>query len=112
MINDPHNRRLLYRSIDAMQVFADSYKQSTRTIAANGILTRSTDWPERLLRVDRIACRAERILDELHALLDQPPGMGSSEPPRLVPRPIRPVDGIAQPGLAVPGPGDGGPAAA
>jgi hypothetical protein len=38
--------------------------------------------------------------------------VGSSEPPRLVPRPVRPMDGFAQPGLAVPSSGDGGPAAA
>jgi hypothetical protein len=65
-----------------------------------------------MLSLGRTIDTLERVLSELHALLDHPPSVGGSESPRLVPRPVRPVEYIAKPGLAVPSPGDGGPAAA
>jgi hypothetical protein len=38
--------------------------------------------------------------------------VGSAEQPRMLPRPVRTVDGITEPGLAMPAASDGGPAAA
>ena len=100
MILDPRNRQLLQRSIDAMQQFADSYHNSARTIAANGILTRDTGWPERLLKVALTADRAEQILADLHRLLDHPPGLGAAQPLRAVPDPLSGMDAEPEPGLA------------
>ena len=108
MINDPRNRELVHRAIDALHLVSDEHQARFNHL----VMTYDQHTIGRLLSLSRTIDTIERVLSELHALLDHPPGVGSSEPPRLVPRPIRPVDGITQPGLAVPGSGDGGPAAA
>ena len=112
MIKDPRNRQLLQRSIDAMRQIADSYLESTRIIAANDVYNRSTDWPERLVKVARISAKAEHILGELHQLLDQPPGLGGAQQLRALPDPPGQLDGQPQSGLAVAAAGDSGSAAA
>ena len=106
MINQPRNCALVHRAIDALQMVSDDYQRVIH------LVTYDQHAIGQLLKLGRTIDTLERSISELHALLDQPPGLGSSELPRLVPRPVRPVDGIAQPGLAVPSPGDGGPAAA
>jgi hypothetical protein len=112
MIDNSRNRVRLHRAIDALRLVSDD-----RQRFMEDLIHLPTPYGQRtigrVLSLSRTIDTLERILSELHALLDQPPGVGSSESPRLVPRPVRPVDwSIAQPGLAVPGPGDGGPAAA
>jgi hypothetical protein len=110
MINDSRNRLLVHRAIDALRLVSDEHQ--SRLIHLHLLTIYDQLTIGRVLALGRTIDTIERVLSELHALLDQPPGVGSSEPPRLVPRPVRPVDGLAQPGLAVPSPGDGGPAAA
>lgn len=111
MINDPRNHMRILVAIDALEIVSDDHQR-----VMEDRIHLLTNYDQRrigqLLNLGRTIDTLERVLSELHALLDHPPGMGSSEPPRLIPRPIRPVDGIIQPGLAVPSPGDGGPAAA
>ena len=111
MINAPRNRELVHRAIDALHLVSDHHQRAMEDL----IHPRKT-YDQRtigqVLKLGRTVDTLERSISELHALLDQPPSMGSSEPSRLVPRPVRPVDGLAKPGLAVPSPGDGGSAAA
>ena len=111
MINNSRNSVLVHRAIDALHLVSDNHQHVMQDLV-HLLATYDQHTIGRLLKLGRTIDTLERILSELNALLDQPPGLGSSEPPRLVPRPIRPVDGIAKPGLAVPSPGDGGPAAA
>jgi hypothetical protein len=111
VIDGFRNCGLVYRAIDALRLVSDDRQRLMQDLI-HLLTTNDQRTIGRLLKLGRTIDTLERILSELHALLDHPPGVGSSEPPRLVPRPVRPVDGIAQPGLAVPGSGDGGPAAA
>ncbi len=111
MINNPRNHTRIRMAIDALQMVSDDYQRTMQDLIAL-IKTYDQRTIGRMLSLSRTIDTLERSISELHALLDLPPGVGGSEPPRLVPRPVRPVDGIAQPGLAVPGSGDGGPAAA
>ena len=112
MINDLHNRALIRRAVDALQLVADSYQAHTNLIAARVTTFGDHLSPGHLLSLGRTTDTLERVLSELHALLDHPPGVGSAGSPRPLPRPVWPVDGIAEPGVAVPAAGDGGPAAA
>ena len=111
MIDNSRNRERVHRAIDALHLVSDD-RQRIMQILIHLPTPYGQRTIGRMLKLGRTIDPLERILSELHALLDQPPSVGSSEPPRLVPRPVRPVDGIAQPGLAMPGSGDGGPAAA
>ena len=111
MINPSRNRWRVQHSINALQPVADEYQNIIDNIDTCEQLPANLSIRQ-VLSLGRTIDTIERVLSELHALLDHPPGLGSSEPPRALPRPIRPVDGITQPGLAVPSPGDGGPAAA
>ena len=107
MINDPRNRQLVRRAIDALQLVSDEHQHHINCLATHARFSIG-----QLLKIGRTIDTLERSISELHTLLDQPPGVGGSEPPRLVPRPVRPVAGIAKPGLANAEAGDGGPAAA
>jgi len=111
MINNPRNRMLVHRAIDALHLVSDNHQSGMQDLI-HLLTTYDQHAIGRMLSLSRTIDTLERVLGDLHALLDHPPGVGSSEPPRLVPRPIRPVDGIAQPGLAMPAASDGGPAAA
>ena len=111
-MNYPRNRELIYRAIDALHLVADSYQAHTNIIAARVITFGDHLSPGHLLRLGRTTDTLERILGELYALLDHPPSVGGAGPPRPLPRPVRAVDGIAEPGVAVPAAGDGGPTAA
>ena len=117
MITHSRNRQLIRRAIDALQLVADSYQAHTNIIAARVTTFGDHLSPGHLLRLGRTTDTLERVISELHALelhalLDHPPGVGSEGPPRPLPRPVRAVDRIAEPGLAVPAAGDGGPTAA
>ena len=116
MITHSRNRQLIRRAIDALQLVADSYQAHTNIIAARVTTFGDHLSPGHLLRLGRTTDTLERVISELHALelhaLDHPPGVGSEGPLRPLPRPVRTVDRIAEPGLAVPAAGDGGPAAA
>ena len=112
MINDPRNRELIHRAIDALQPVADSHQAHTNIIAARVTTFGDHLSLGHLLSLGRTTDTLERILGELYALLDHPPGVGGAGSPRPLPRPVWPVHGIAQPGVAVPAAGDGGPAAA
>ena len=111
MITNSKNCLRVQRSIDALQLVADEYQDIINSITTSG----KTSLPQtigHLFSISRTTDTLERVLSELHALLDHPSGVGGEEPPRPLPRPVRAVDGITQPGLAVPAAGDGGPAAA
>jgi len=110
MIDNSRNREQVHRAIDALHLVSDDHQRTMQVFIH--LMTHDQHTIGRLLKFSRTIDTLERICSELHALLDQPPGVGGEEPPRLVPRPVRPVDDIARPGLAVPGSGDGGPAAA
>ena len=107
MIIDSKNRLRVQRSIDALQPVADEHQHFINCLPTSDRLPLG-----QLLSLSRTTDTLERVLGELHALLDHPPGVGSSQPPRRLPRPVRAVDSIAETGLAVPAAGDGGPAAA
>ena len=107
MINDPRNRQLARRAIDALQMVSDEHQHQINYLATHDQLSIG-----QLLKLGRTTDTLERILGELHALLDQPPGVGSPQPPRALPRPIWPVDGITKPGLANAEAGDGSSPAA
>jgi hypothetical protein len=111
VIDNSRNRERLHRAIDALHLVSDDRQQVMQTFI-HPLWAHDQHTIGRILNYGRTIDTLERILSELHALLDQPPGVGGSEPPRLVPRPVRPVDDIARPGLAVPGSGGGGSAAA
>ena len=109
MITHSRNRQLIRRAIDALQPVADEHQAYLNLPAP---YAPDAKFIGHLLRLGRTTDTLERILGELHALLDHPPSVGGEGPPRPLPRPVRAVDGIAEPGLAVPAAGDGGPAAA
>ena len=112
MITDSPNRQLIRKAIDDLQLVANRYQDITNYIAARVTTFSDHLSPGQLLKYSRTTDTLERVLGELHALLDHPPGVGSEGPPRPLPRPVRAVDRIAEPGLAVPAAGDGGPTAA
>jgi hypothetical protein len=111
VIDNSRNRERLHRAIDALHLVSDD-RQRIMQILIHLPTPYGQRTIGRMLKLGRTIDTLERICSELHALLDQPPSLGSSELPRLVPRPVRPVDGITQPGLAVPAASDGGPTAA
>ena len=111
MINNPRNSVLVHRAIDALRLVSDDHQRVMQDLI-HLLKTYDQRTIGKVLKLGRTIDTLERICSELHALLDQPPSLGSSELPRLVPRPVRPVDGITQPGLAVPAASDGGPTAA
>jgi len=112
VINDPRNRQLVRRAIDALQLVADSYQAHTNYLAAHVTTGSIHDWPGQLLKTARTTDTLERVLWELHGLADHPPGVGGQERIRLVPDPPRELDGQPQPRLAVAAAGDPDPAAA
>ena len=109
MITHSRNRQLIRIAIDALQPVADEHQAYLNLPAP---YAPDAKFIGHLLRLGRTTDALEDIISKLHALLDHPPSVGSSQPPRMLPRPVRTVDGIAKPGLAVPAAGDGGPAAA
>ena len=109
MIYPYGNRLRVQRSIDDLRFIADEYQAYLNLPAPHAP---DAKFIGHLLRLGRTTDTLERILSELHALLDHPPSVGGEGPPRPLPRPVRAVDGIAEPGVAVPAAGDGGPAAA
>ena len=109
MINNSRNRQLIRRAIDALQTVADEHQSYLNLPAPHAP---DAKFIGHLLRLSRTTDTLERVLGELHALLDHPPGVGGEGPPRPLPRHVRTVDRIAEPGLAVPAASDGGPAAA
>ena len=109
MITHSRNRQLIRRAIDALQTVSDEHQS---TLNRHSLYAPDVQWIGHLLRLGRTTDTLERILSELHAILDHPPGVGGAGPLRPLPRPVWPVHGIAQPGVAVPAAGDGGPAAA
>ena len=106
MINTSRNHLRVRRAIDALQPVADEHQHFINCLPTSDRLPLG-----QLLSISRTTDTLERILSELHALLDHPPGVGGEGPPRSLPRPVWPVDGIAEPGVAVPAAGDGSPAA-
>ena len=111
MINNSRNHWRVQLSIDLLQQTFDEHQNIIDNIDTCEQLPENLSIRQ-LLSLSRTTDTLERVLGELHALLDHPPGVGSSQPPRMLPRPVRAVDSIAEPGLAVPAAGDGGPAAA
>ena len=109
MITHSRNRQLIRRAIDALQTVADEHQS---TLNSHSLYAPDVQWIGHLLRLGRTTDTLEDILSKLHALLDHPPGVGGAKPPRMLPRPVRAVDSITEPGLEVPATGDGGPAAA
>ena len=112
MINYLLNRELIGRAIDNLQLVADRYQARINYIAARVTSDSIHLSPGQLLKAGRTTDTLERVLGELHALLDHPPSVGGEGPPRPLPRPVRAVDRITEPGLAMPAASDGGPAAA
>ena len=106
MINDPRNRERLRRAIDALQLVADSYQAHTNYLAAHVTTGSPHNWPGQLLKTARTTDTLERVLGELHGLLDHPPGVGGQERIRLVSDPPRELDSQPQPRLAVAAAGD------
>ena len=111
MITYSRNCQLIRRAIDALQQTSDKYQNIIDNIDTCEQLPENLSIRQ-LLSISRTTDTLERVLGELHALLDHPPSVGGSQPPRMLPRPVRTVDGIAEPGVAVPAASDGGPAAA
>ena len=108
MITHSRNRQLIRRAIDALQPVADEHQAVLNLPAPHAP---DAKFIGQLLSIGRTTDTLERVLGELHALLDHPPGVGGGGSPRPLPRPVRGVDGIAEPGVAVPAAGDGSPAA-
>ena len=111
MINNSRNRWRVQLSIDLLQQTSDEYQNIIDNIDTCEQLPENLSIRQ-LLSISRTADAMERVLGELHALLDHPPSVGGQGPLRPLPSPVRAVDGIAKPGVAVPAAGDGGPAAA
>ena len=112
MINDPRNRQLVRRAIDALQLVADSYQAHTNYLAAHVTTGSIHNWPGQLLKTARTTDTIERVLGELHGLLDHPPSVGGAQQLRVLPDPPGQLDSQPQPGLAIAAAGDGGAAAA
>ena len=111
MINDPRNRQLVRRAIDALQLVSDSYQSHVNYLAAHVTTSSIHDWPGQLLKTARTTDTLERVLGELHGLADHPPGLGGQERIRLVPDHAGELDSQPQPGLAVAAAGDPDPIA-
>ena len=111
MINNSRNHWRVQISIDLLQQTSDEYQNIIDNIDTCEQLPENLSIRQ-LLSISRTTNTLERILSELHALLDHPPGVGGEGPPRPISRPVRTVDGITEPGVAVPAAGDGGPSAA
>ena len=109
MINGPRNHQLIRRAIDALQLVADEHQAFLNLPAPH---SPDAKFIGHLLSLSRTADTLEDVISKLHALLDHPPGVGGAGSLRPLPRPVRTVDRITEPGLAVPAAGDGGPAAA
>ena len=109
MITHSRNRQLIRRAIDALQPVADEHQAVLNLPAPHAP---DAKFIGHLLRLGRTTDTLEDIISKLHALLDHPPSVGSAGSPRMLPRPVRAVDSITEPGVAVPAAGDGGPAAA
>ena len=109
MNNDLRNRELIRRAIDDLQPVADEHQAFLNLPAPH---SPDAKFIGHLLGLSRTTDTLEDILSKLHALLDHPPGVGGAGPLRPLPRPVRAVDSIAEPGMAVPAASDGGPAAA
>ena len=111
MITDSKNRLRVQRSVDALQPIADEYQDIINSITTSG----KTNLPQtigHLLNLSRTTDTLEDIISKLHALLDHPPSVGGAGPLRPLPRPVRTVDRIYEPGVAVPAASDGGPTVA
>ena len=112
MINDPRNRQLVRRAIDALQLVADSYQLHTNYLAAlHGTNRPASNWPGQLLKTARTTDTLERVLGELHGVLDHPPGLGGQERIRLVPDHAGQLDSQPQLGLAIAAAGNPDPIA-
>ena len=111
MINNSRNRWRVQLSIDLLQQTSDEHQNIIDNIDTCEQLPENLSIRQ-LLSLSRTTDTLERVLGELHPLLDHPPSVGGSQSPRMLPRPVRAVDRITEPGLAVPAAGDGGPAAA
>jgi hypothetical protein len=113
VINDPRNRERIRRAIEALQLVGDDYQAHTNYLASLHVTSSSNhNWPGQLLKTSRTTDTIERVLGELHGLLDHPPGVGGAQHLRPVPDPPRELDGQPQPRLAVAAAGDPDPAAA
>jgi hypothetical protein len=111
VIDTSRNHQLVHRAIDALHLVSDDHQRAMQLLV-HPLKTYDQRTIGQLLKLSRTTDTLERILGELHALLDHPPSVGSAEQPRMLPRPVRTVDGITEPGLAMPAASDGGPAAA
>ena len=111
MINNSRNHWRVQLSIDLLQQTFDEHQNIIDNIDTCEQLPENLSIRQ-LLSLSRTTDTLERVLGELHALLDHPPGVGGLQSPRMLPRPVRAVDSITEPGLEVPATGDGGPAAA
>jgi hypothetical protein len=113
MINDPRNRERLRRAIDALHLVGDDYQSHTNYLASLHVTSSSNhNWPGQLLKTARTTDTIERVLGELHGLLDHPPSVGGAQQLRALPDHARQLDSQPQLGLAVAVPGNPGPAAA
>lgn len=111
MIIDPRNRERLRRAIDALHLVADSYQAYTNDLAAHVTTGSNHNWPGQLLKLGRTTDTIERVLGELHGLLDHPPHVGGAQQLRALPDPPGELDSQPQPGLAVALPGNPDPLA-
>jgi hypothetical protein len=109
VINDPRNRERLRRAIDALQLVADSCQANLNIASSYGV---EPTFVGQLLKLGRTTDTIERVLGELHGLLDHPPHVGGAQQLRALPDHARQLDSQPQPGLAVAAAGDGGAAAA
>ena len=102
MINDPRNRERIRRAIDALQLVADSYQAHVNYLAAlHGTNRPASNWPGQLLKTARTTDTLERVLGELHGVLDHPPGLGGAQQLRALPDHPGQLDSQPQLGLAV-----------